>query len=47
MREFIFLVTFPILSLCPTYAHLYVMGFCNVVSVPLYAATFGDLIISK
>lgn len=46
MREFIFLVTFSILSLCSTYAHLYVLSFCNVVLVPFYAATFGDLIIS-
>lgn len=26
MREFIFLVTFSILSLCSAYAHLHVMG---------------------
>ena len=46
MREFIFLVTFSILSLCSAYAHLCVMGFCSVVLVPFYIATFGDLIIS-
>lgn len=46
MREFIFLVTFSILLLCSAYAHLYVMGFCSVVLVPFYRATFGELIIS-
>lgn len=46
MREFIFLMTFSILSLCSAYAHLRVMGFCSVALVPFYRATFGDLIIS-